>query len=66
MDQKRACYTFIVFTCRWKAECSGCGVIHYWPTKWMCTMSVWEVWQPSWTAWFAPRWRDSTSHNLPA
>lgn len=26
--------------------------------------SVWEVWQPRWTAWLAPRWKDSTSPNL--
>lgn len=41
-SKERACFTFIVFTCRWEAECSGCRVIHYWLTEWMWTMCVSE------------------------
>lgn len=41
-SKERGCFTFIVFTCRWEAECSGYGVIHYWPTEWMWTMCLSE------------------------
>ncbi len=69
MDQKRELVLLSLFKCRWEAECSGCGVrSNPLLADWMDAdhVCLWEVWQPQWTAWLAPRWRHSTSPNLPA